>query len=148
MFFFSSVGNIIEDNVIADNEMGLKIWAGTKRNHVEGNVIRGNRQQVFYVAADDQIWGSEGRGNYWSDYLGWDQDGDGIGDRPHRVDSFTAVLLHRYPSAVLLLRSPALETLAHVVDRLPILRTPTVVDNAPLLADAGERSQPAEELAR
>jgi nitrous oxidase accessory protein len=135
MFFFSSVDNVIEDNWILDNEMGLKIWAGTRRNRVEGNVIRGNREQVFFVGAEDQIWGEGGRGNYWSDYLGWDQDGDGIGDRPHRVDSFTAGLLYRYPSAALLMRSPALETLAHLADRLPMLRTPTVVDRSPLLVE-------------
>jgi nitrous oxidase accessory protein len=135
MFFFSSVDNVIEANRIIDNEMGLKIWAGTKRNRVEGNVIRGNREQVFYVAAEDQIWGEERPGNYWSDYIGWDQDGDGVGDRPHRVDSFTTSLLHRYPSATLLLRSPALEILAHMAERLPMFRTPTVVDRAPLMVE-------------
>ena len=135
MFFFSSTENVIEDNVVADNEIGLKIWAGTRRNRVEGNVIRGNREQVFYVGAEDQFWGEDGRGNYWGDYLGWDQDGDGVGDRPHRVDSFTAGLLYRYPSAALLLRSPALETLAHLADRLPMLRTPTIVDMSPMFAE-------------
>ncbi len=135
MFFFSSTENTIEDNWIVDNEMGLKVWAGSRRNRVVGNVIRGNREQVFYVGAEDQEWGVEGRGNFWSDYLGWDQDGDGVGDRPHRVDSFTASLLYRYPSAALLLRSPALETLAHLADRLPILRVPTIVDRAPLLRE-------------
>jgi nitrous oxidase accessory protein len=135
MFFFSSVDNVIEDNRIIDNEMGLKIWAGTRRNRVEGNVIRGNREQVFYVGSEDQIWGEGGRGNYWSDYIGWDQDGDGVGDRPHRVDSFTTRLLHRYPSATLLLRSPALEILAHLADRLPMFRTPTIVDLAPLIVE-------------
>jgi len=138
MFFFSSVRNVVEDNLIVDNEMGLKVWAGTKDNVLSGNVIRGNRQQVFYVASEDQVWGAGGRGNHWSDYLGWDQDGDGIGDRPHRVDSFTANLLYRYPSAVLLMRSPALETLAHLADQMPILRTPTVIDVAPLV-EAPER---------
>ena len=146
MFFFSSVGNVIEDNWIIDNEMGLKVWAGTKRNRVEGNVIRGNREQVFYVGAEDQIWGESGRGNYWSDYLGWDQDGDGIGDRPHRVDSFTAGLLYRYPSAALLMRSPALETLAHLADRLPMLRTPTVIDRSPLLVEVEVEGAVDEEM--
>jgi nitrous oxidase accessory protein len=135
MFFFSSTENVIEDNVVIDNEIGLKIWAGTRRNRVEGNLIRGNREQVFYVGSEDQIWGGSGQGNYWGDYLGWDQDGDGIGDRPHRVDSFTAGLLYRYPSAVLLLRSPALEILSHLADRLPMLRTPTIIDRSPLLGE-------------
>ncbi len=135
MFFFSSVGNEIIDNVVIGNEMGLKIWAGTKDNRVEGNVIRGNREQVFYVGSEDQIWGESGPGNTWGDYLGWDQDGDGIGDRPHRVDSFVAGLLYRYPSAVLLLRSPALELLSHLSDTMPLLRVPTVVDVAPVITE-------------
>ena len=135
MFFYSSTGNTIEDNVVAGNEIGLKVWAGTRRNRMEGNVIRGNREQVFYVGVEDQLWGKSGRGNYWGDYLGWDQDGDGVGDRAHRVDSFAAGLIYRYPSAALLLRSPALETLSHLADRLPMLRTPTVVDQAPLLGE-------------
>ena len=133
MFFFSSIENVIADNRIIDNEIGLKIFAGTKRNLVEGNIIRGNREQVFYIATEDQLWGVGGPGNYWSDYIGWDQNGDGVGDRPHRVDSFTTGLLHRYPSASLLLRSPALEMLAHMAERMPMFRTPTVIDRAPLM---------------
>jgi nitrous oxidase accessory protein len=133
MFFFSSTENAIQDNLVQGNEIGMKIWAGTRRNLVEGNVIRGNREQIFYVSAEDQIWGESGRGNHWGDDLGWDQDGDGVGDRPHRVDSFTAGLLYRYPSAALLLRSPALETLSQLADRLPMLRTPTIIDQSPRL---------------
>jgi len=134
MFFYSSVENVVEDNEIAHNELGLKVWAGTRRNRVEGNAIHGNRNPVFYVGARDQIWGESGRGNYWGGYLGWDQDGDGVGDRPHRVDSFTAALLYRHPAAVLLLRSPALEMLSHLADSLVLLRAPTIIDRSPLLA--------------
>lgn len=137
MFFYSSTENVIEDNQVVANDIGLKVWAGSVRNRVEGNAIRGNREQVFYVASEDQVWGDSGRGNAWGDYLGWDQDGDGVGDRPHRVDSFTANLLHRYPSAALLLRSPALELLARVFDQMPLLRAPTIVDVAPLVAGSG-----------
>ena len=133
MFFFSSTENVVEGNDIVDNEIGMKVWAGTLRNAVEGNRIVGNRQQVFYVGAEDQVWGESGRGNFWGDYLGWDQNGDGIGDRPHRVDSFTTRLLYRYPAATFLLRSPALEMLSHLSERLPLLRTPTIVDLAPLV---------------
>jgi len=137
MFFFSSTDNVIEDNRVAHNEVGMKIWAGTRRNRISRNVILGNRQQVFYVGAEDQIWGQDSQGNYWGDYLGWDQNGDGVGDRPHRVDSFKASLLYRYPSAVLLLRSPAMEMLAHLAESLPLLRVPTVVDVSPLAMKEG-----------
>ncbi len=133
MFFFSSTENVIEDNRLVANDVGAKIWAGSLRNVVRDNVFSANGQQVFYVAAEDLVWGVRERGNVWSDYVGWDQDGDGIGDRPHRVDSFTANVIHRYPSAVLLLRSPVMELLTHLEARVPLLRVPTVVDESPLV---------------
>jgi nitrous oxidase accessory protein len=133
MFFFSSTENTIRENRIAGNDVGLKVWAGTRRNLIEENRILGNRQQVFYVGGEDQVWGGTRRGNYWGDYVGWD--GDGVGDRPHRVDSFKANLTYRFPAAILLLHSPALEMLSHLADRLPLLQTPTVVDLAPLLGE-------------
>lgn len=131
LFFFSSLDNEIRHNRIAHNQMGARVWAGTERNVVEGNAFIGNQQQVYYVASTDQEWGSPARGNYWSDYLGWDQDGDGRGDRPHRLDALRATLLHRYPAVALLLSSPALELLARLQERLPHLAVPAIFESAP-----------------
>jgi len=131
LFFFSSLDNDIHDNHIQGNDIGARVWAGTERNRVWGNHFVGNRQQVFYVAAHDQEWGTSETGNYWSDYQGWDQDGDGRGDRPYRVDSLTAALLQRYPPAALLLNSPALELVQQFIARVPSLRVPSIVDPAP-----------------
>jgi nitrous oxidase accessory protein len=133
MFFFSSLDNQIVDNRVAHNEIGARVWAGCERNVIEGNDFVGNQQQVYYVASSDQEWGGEA-GNHFSDYLGWDQDADGRGDRPYRVESFRSNLLHRYPSAALLLNSPALELITRLQDRMPALRTPTVIEPAPAMA--------------
>jgi len=133
LFFYSSTNNDILDNLVRNNKVGVKIWAGSLRNRVEGNRFIGNAQQVFYVGTTEIEWGGEERGNYWGDYLGWDQDGDGIGDRPYRVNSFNSRLLHRFPSAALLMNSPSLETLSLLERRLPFLRTPTITDRHPLL---------------
>ncbi len=136
MFFFSSLDNTLRGNRFAGNTIGARIWAGTERNVVDGNSFVGNGQQIFYVAATDQIWDEpDGQGNYWSDYLGWDQDGDGRGDRAYRVDSFHASLLYRYPAAALLLRSPALEILGRLQERLPALRVPTIREAHPAMVD-------------
>ncbi len=134
MFFFSSTENTIRDNRLVANGIGVKVWAGSRRNDVANNAFVANSQQVFFVGAEDQAWGVDTPGNYWSDYVGWDQDGDGVGDRPHRVDSFTANLIHRYPSAVLLMRSPVMELLTHLEAQMPLLRVPTVVDHQPRVA--------------
>ena len=141
LFFFSSVDNVIVDNRMLHNGVGAKIWAGSDRNEVHGNQFIGNRRQIFYVSTKDLIWGADGRGNLWGDYLGWDQDGDGVGDRPYRVDSFSSHLLYRFPQAALLMRSPALELLALLTERMPLWQVKTVVDlhpqARPALAAAG-----------
>lgn len=134
LFFYSSVENRIEGNLIRGNDIGAKVWAGTVRNLVEGNRFLGNRVQVFYVGSENLRWGDPGPGNEWGDYLGWDQNGDGIGDRPYRVDTFTAGLVYRYPGAALLLRSPTLELLSYLYESMPILRVPTLVDLHPRVA--------------
>lgn len=133
LFFYSSTENEIVGNRVVHNRIGAKIWAGSLRNRISGNQFIGNEQQVFFVGSQDLVWGDGQPGNVWSDYLGWDQDGDGIGDREHRMGGFTANMVYRYPSAALLMRSPALELLAHLAGRMAILRVPTVVDRSPLM---------------
>jgi nitrous oxidase accessory protein len=133
LFFYGSTDNVLSRNLVRDNAVGIKIWGGCLRNQISENAFIGNRSQVFFVASEDLVLGERGAGNYWSDYFGWDQNSDGFGDRPYRVDSFTNSLLYRYPSAVLLLRSPSIELLSHLEERLPLLRVPTVIDRHPLV---------------
>ncbi len=133
LFFFSSTENVVRNNLIKDNKVGMRIWAGTLRNDISDNRFVGNETQVLYIGASDLHLGEGGRGNYWSDYLGWDQTGDGIGDRPYRVDSFATRLIQRFPSAALLMRSPSLELLTHLQESLPLLSVPTVIDDRPLI---------------
>ena len=133
-FFFSSTDNTIVNNQFIRNLVGARVWAGSVRNKVSGNAFIGNDQQIYYVGSKDLEWGTDGQpGNFWSDYMGWDQDGDGLGDRPYRLDSFTSTLIYRYPAAILLLRSPAMELLAHMEESLPLLRVPTIVDKTPMI---------------
>jgi len=137
-FFFSSLDNQFHHNTILGNQIGARIWAGTERNEVWGNAFVGNRQQVYYVSAYDQTWGTDEGGNYWSDHLAWDQDRDGVADRPYRADVATARMLQRYPSSVLLLSSPTLELIRTVQRRIPSLRVPSVLDPEPLVMRPGE----------
>lgn len=136
LFFFSSTDNIIKGNRIIHNEVGAKIWAGSLRNEVSENMFVGNRRQIFYVGAEDMVLGEELPGNYWSDYVGWDQNNDGLGDRPYRMDSFTSTLVYRYPQASLLMHSPTMELLSHLEHKFPLLQVPTVVDRAPQMRSA------------
>lgn len=129
-FVYDAEYNTLRDNLVVDNAVGVHLWAGSKNNLVEGNDFVGNREQVRYVGARDEPWGGE-RGNYWSNYLGWDRDGDGRGDVPFEANDLVDRLTWRHPLVQLLLASPAIQTLKLVGRQFPVLRAPSVVDAAP-----------------
>ena len=130
-FFIYDVEYIkLNDNLIVDNTVGVHLSAGSKNNEVEGNDFIANREQVRYVGARDERWGTQ-RGNHWSNYLGWDRDGDGMGDVPYEANDMVDRLTWRHPSVKLLLASPAVQALRLVGRQFPILRAPSVVDPHP-----------------
>ena len=144
--------SVIENNLVADNQRGFFIYdveyatlrgnrvvrntvgvhlsAGSTRNVVDGNDFIGNREQVRYVGARDERWGGP-LGNYWSNYLGWDRDGNGVGDVPYEANDMVDRLTWRHPTIKLLLASPAVQALRLVGQQFPVLRVPTVVDHQP-----------------
>lgn len=133
MFIYDSQYNRIERNLIVENDIGVHIWAGSVENELSGNSLINNRSQLKYVAAEDQEWSDNRRGNYWSDYIGWDTDNDGVGDIPHVGNTLTERLTYTYPVAKLLLNSPAVQVLRTIESEFPVVRPPGVVDNYPLM---------------
>jgi len=130
-FFIYDVEYVtIKGNLVVDNYVGVHLSAGSTRNKVEDNDFVANREQVRYVGARDERWGVE-RGNHWSNYLGWDRDGDGVGDVPYEANDMVDRLTWRYPSVKLLLASPAVQALRLVSQQFPVLRVPSVVDPKP-----------------
>ncbi|WP_404375836.1 nitrous oxide reductase family maturation protein NosD [Vreelandella aquamarina] len=131
LFVYNSQFNRIENNRFAASDIGIHLTAGSEDNLMEGNAFIANKQQVMYVATREQDWA----GNYWSDYLGWDLDDDGIGDTAYEPNDAMDHLLWRYPSARLLMQSPAVLALRWVQRQFPVFRPPGVKDSAPLMSE-------------
>ncbi len=129
-FIYDAEYNTLRGNLVIDNVVGVHLWAGSKNNKVERNDFISNREQVRYVGARDEVWGRE-EGNHWSNYLGWDRDGDGHGDVPYEANDVVDRLSWRHPMIKLLLASPAVQTLRMVGRQFPLLRAPSVVDPQP-----------------
>lgn len=128
----------IKNNLIVDNHVGVHLSAGSTRNEVEANDFIANREQVRYVGARDEKWGVNS-GNHWSNYLGWDRNGDGIGDVAYEANDMVDRLSWRYPSTKLLLASPAVQALRLVAQQFPVLRVPSVVDPKPRMQAANKQ---------
>ncbi|APR03428.1 nitrous oxide reductase family maturation protein NosD [Thauera chlorobenzoica] len=129
-FIYDAEYNTLRGNTVVDNVVGVHLWAGSKNNEVEGNDFILNREQVRYVGARDLPWGEQA-GNYWSNYLGWDRDGDGVGDVRYEASDLVDRLSWRHPLMKLLLASPAVQTLRLVGQQFPLLRAPSIVDPKP-----------------
>ena len=119
----------LRGNVVADNLVGVHL-SGSARNTWDDNDFIENREQVKYVGTRDQRWGGA-RGNYWSNYRGWDRDQDGRGDIAYEANDMVDRLTWRYPSIRLLLASPAVQALRLVGQQFPLLRVPSVVEPHP-----------------
>ena len=130
LFIYDVEYATLRGNLVTGNKVGVHLSAGSTRNTVEGNDFIGNREQVRYVGAKDESWGGK-VGNHWSNYLGWDRDGDGRGDVPYEANDVVDRLIWRHPTARLLLASPAVQALRLVGQQFPVLRAPSVVDAKP-----------------
>lgn len=129
-FIYDAEYNTLRNNLIIENHVGVHLWAGSIHNEVEGNDLINNREQIKYVASKDEYWGVK-TGNYWSNYVGWDRNGDGVGDVPYEANDLVDHLTWKYPAAKLLLNSPAVQTLRLVSRQFPLLRATSIVDQHP-----------------
>jgi nitrous oxidase accessory protein len=141
VYLENSAANRLRDNRLRDNGVGAYLTAGSERNLFTGNRFDANLVQVYDDHAGDNRWFEQGRGNFWSDYGGFDWNGDGVGDTPYRVQTAVSALLARRPAARWLWKSPVLGLLdwwegqvaaaggarggsEAVFDRYPIVATP------------------------
>lgn len=129
-FVYDAVYNTLRGNLVIGNHVGMHVWAGSIHNVVEANDLIHNREQIRYVASKDEQWGGD-TGNYWSNYLGWDRNGDGIGDVPYEASDLVDRLTWKYPAVKLLLNSPAVQTLRMIARQFPLLRATSIVDRNP-----------------
>src|SRR4051812_26071820 len=111
VFIYNANKNRFAGNRFADCDVGIHFTAGSERNVISGNAFIGNRNQVKYVGTRYVDWSDKGRGNYWSDDPAFDLDGDGIADQPYRPNDLVDRIVWAYPTAKLLLNSPAVQVL-------------------------------------
>lgn len=129
-FIYDAEYNTLKGNLVMGNRVGVHLWAGSINNDVDHNDFIHNRDQIRYVATRNEEWGKK-EGNYWSNYVGWDANGDGIGDTPYEANDVVDRLNWKYPLVKLLLNSPAVQSLRLIARQFPLLRGPTVRDNHP-----------------
>jgi len=134
LFVYNSVFNVISNNTLEHSDIGIHLTAGSENNKIYGNRFIGNHRQVKYVGNRKQEWSYKKRGNYWSDYLGWDRDNNGLGDTAYEPNDGIDKMLWKYPSAKILMNSPAVIALRWIEHEFPVLQSPGIKDSYPLMS--------------
>lgn len=133
LFMYNAPFNTITNNILSQSDIAIHLTAGSEGNKIYANYFVKNRRQVKYVANREVEWSFEGKGNFWSDYQGWDRNNDGIGDEAFEPNDGIDKLLWKYPTANLLINSPAIQTLRWVQKEFPVLKSPGIKDSFPLM---------------
>ncbi len=147
LFFEATTDNAFRRNIIAKNDVALEMFQNSTGNRFEENNFLDNVTPLLLIGkSTGSKWSVAGRGNYWSDYAGYDMDGDGIGDVPMRIENAFEYLEGRNANVRLFLYSPASQALALAARAFPVLGISQEVDAAPLMRPVPTAGMPAVEL--
>ncbi|HET8521678.1 MAG TPA: nitrous oxide reductase family maturation protein NosD [Thermomicrobiales bacterium] len=141
------IENIWTGNVFAYNEIGLAFMPSVRHNTLTENAFIDNTEQVAILGGGqlrDITWSKNGQGNYWSDYAGFDANGDGIGDRPYRSEKLFESLMGSHPNLRLFLFSPSATAIDFAARAFPSFRPETKLeDSSPLMSPPHSTLLPA-----
>jgi nitrous oxidase accessory protein len=127
---------IIRGNLFAYNDIAIEMLPSVRHNLISDNSFIENEQQVVVAGGGqlrDNEWTVGNRGNYWSDYAGYDVDGDNQGEIAYRSERLLDDLLGRRPELRLFIYSPVVSAVDFAARAFPLVRPqPILVDEAPL----------------
>jgi nitrous oxidase accessory protein len=125
--------NVFERNVVRLSEVGIGFLSSQHHNVFRRNVLRDNTVQVRVDSGGDAL-GVTWEGNAWSDYAGYDLDGDGVGDLPYELKDLSGALTARHPDLAYLRGTLALTLLGVAGEVVPLFAPkPILRDPAPRL---------------
>jgi nitrous oxidase accessory protein len=133
IFLGSCYYNNINNNNFIKNSVAAKVSNGSSYNDVYKNNFIENKQQVKYLDAKFIYWNIHDVGNYWSHYVGWDLNCDGIGDKKFYVTNISDWLIFSYPILRIIFKSPAMLLLQKIENQFPAFRKAAIIDNYPLM---------------
>ncbi len=133
-----NIENYFIGNVFAFNEVGIGFQPAVRHNTLIDNAFIDNGDHVALLGRGklkDITWAVDGSGNYWSDYAGYDDGGDGVGDLPYQSQRMFEALVSDYPDLRIFSYSPASMAIDFAAEAFPSVR-PEIrfEDPAPLMS--------------
>jgi nitrous oxidase accessory protein len=134
LFLEAVRASVFRGNLVANNDTAVEIFASSDRNEFTRNNFITNLTPIRVIGrATTTRWSAGGQGNYWSDYDGYDLDGNGIGDAPFHIRNLYERMESNFPRLRLYFDSPAARALIAAERAFPIFRTSVERDEHPLM---------------
>lgn len=143
------VENAMIENTVQVKAMGGELASGLLASHDSGLAPRDTSANGAPQPPAGIVWTTNGRGNYWSDYHGYDRNGDGVGDIPYEPQPPFAGALANNDSLRLFQFTLAQEAIDMAADMFPLYRYDAVMaDDSPLMSPPGPALSTESELDR
>ena len=113
-----------------------------ERNLIVSNNFIDNTEQIEVRGGgtlSGNTWYENGKGNYWSDYVGYDGNKDGVGEMPYSAESLFENLIDAYPNLRIFIFSPVAEAIELAAEAFPVIKPePKVEDSYPLMSPVAQ----------
>jgi nitrous oxidase accessory protein len=134
IYMDGSYNNIVSHNYIVDNGIGLRVLGNSYSNTFYENDLLNNITQVGKISQGlPNNWSYKGKGNYWSDYVGFAATGQGTGTAPYESKDYFASLVSQFPILLQFSGSPALSALKSADNQFPLAQIAGIEDDHPLM---------------
>lgn len=119
----------LNGNVLAVNDIALRLHGRPHGVAVHDNDWRDNAE-VVQVDSGGDATSADVVGNYWSDYVGFDLNDDGVGDVAFELKQLSSEWTDQHPALKLLHGTLALATVDAVARAVPVLSSKRLISDA------------------
>ncbi|MBU1658954.1 nitrous oxide reductase family maturation protein NosD [bacterium] len=114
--------NWITGNKFLYNAEALHFHSLSENNVIKNNTIMGNIEDIVNDSRGSKTNENEIVGNYWDNYVGFDRNGDNIGDTTHRVYQYADQLWIYNPDVKFFYGSPVISLLNFLAKLAPFTK--------------------------
>lgn len=126
--------NIVRRNLVQNNDLAIALFASANYDKIYENNFIGNLVLIRTIGNPKTVsFSYQGRGNYWSDFIGYDLDDDDVSDVKFKLTNVFEDIRGKYPIIQLYLSSPSAKAIEIAEKAMPIVKSFKIYDEHPLM---------------
>ena len=120
--FEPDTNNWLIGNRVLYNSEAIHFHSLSENNIIKDNVIMGNIEDVVNDSRGSKTYENKISGNFWDNYVGFDRDGNNIGDTPHKVYQYADQMWIYNPNVKFFYGSPVISLLNFLAKLAPFTK--------------------------